>query len=56
MAIVQAREILDCSLPANTFTVKNISGYKVEFEMDNDKPLGFTSYQPNGTFKAYIKK
>jgi predicted alpha/beta superfamily hydrolase len=40
----------------NTFGLKNLSGYKVEFEMDGDKAVGFTSYQPNGTFKAHIKK
>lgn len=37
------------------FTVKGKQGYKVMFEMDGDKPKGFTSVQPNGTFKAVFK-
>jgi predicted alpha/beta superfamily hydrolase len=37
------------------FTVKGKLGYKVTFEMDGDKPKGFTSVQPNGTFKATFK-
>jgi predicted alpha/beta superfamily hydrolase len=37
------------------FTVKGKQGYKVTFEMDRDKPKGFTSVQPNGTFKAVFK-
>lgn len=37
------------------FTVKGKQGYKVTFEMDGDKPKGFTSVQPNGTFKAVFK-
>jgi tetratricopeptide (TPR) repeat protein len=40
----------------NTFTVKNISGYEVHFQMDGDKVVGFTSIQPNGTFKAHLRK
>ena len=43
-------------LSPNTFTVKNKNGYIVHFEMDGDKVLGFTSTQPNGTFKAHIRK
>lgn len=39
----------------NIFTVKGKQGYKVTFEMDGDKPKGFTSVQPNGTFKATFK-
>ena len=39
-----------------TFRVKGMDGYKVQFEMDGNKPLGFTSTQPNGTYKAHIKK
>lgn len=38
------------------FTVKGKQGYKVTFQMDGDKPKGFTSVQPNGTFKAVFKK
>jgi len=40
----------------DTFGVKNMSGYEVHFQMDGDKVLGFTSVQPNGTFKARVKK
>jgi hypothetical protein len=43
-------------LSANTFTVKDLSGYEVHFQMDGDKVAGFTSVQPNGTFKAHVKK
>ena len=43
-------------LSPDTFTVKNKTGYKVHFEMDENKVLGFTSTQPNGTFKAHVKK
>ncbi len=39
----------------NIFTVKGKQGYKVTFQMDGDKPIGFTSVQPNGTFKAVFK-
>lgn len=37
------------------FTVKGKQGYKVTFQMEGDKPKGFTSVQPNGTFKAVFK-
>lgn len=40
----------------DTFHVKGMDGYKVQFEMDGDKPLGFTSTQPNGIYKAHVKK
>jgi tetratricopeptide (TPR) repeat protein len=39
----------------NIFSVKGKQGYKVTFQMDGDKPKGFTSVQPNGTFKAAFK-
>ncbi|MFZ1784885.1 MAG: alpha/beta hydrolase-fold protein [Ferruginibacter sp.] len=39
----------------NTFTVKDKQGYLITFQMEGDKPLGFTSVQPNGTFKAVLK-
>jgi len=39
----------------NVFTVKGKQGYKVTFQIDGDKPKGFTSVQPNGTFKATFK-
>jgi len=37
------------------FTVKGKQGYKVTFQMEGDKPKGFTSVQPNGTFNAVFK-
>ena len=40
----------------DTFGVKNMGGYEVHFQMDGDKAVGFTSVQPNGTFKAHVKK
>lgn len=40
----------------NTFSIKNLTGYKVHFEMDGNKAKGITSYQPNGTFKATKKE
>jgi tetratricopeptide (TPR) repeat protein len=43
-------------LSLNTFTVKGVAGYTLKFEMDGDKAVGLTAIQPNGTFKAHIKK
>lgn len=43
-------------LSLNSFTIKGMQGYKIQFEMDGDKTIGLTSTQPNGTFKAHIKK
>jgi predicted alpha/beta superfamily hydrolase len=40
----------------DTFGVKNMSGYEVHFQMNGDKAVGFTSIQPNGTFKARVRK
>lgn len=39
----------------NVFTVKGTQGYIITFQMKGDKPEGFTSVQPNGTFKAVYK-
>lgn len=39
----------------DVFTVKSKQGYTVTFKFINDKPLEFTSEQPNGTFKAIYK-
>lgn len=39
----------------NVFTVKGQQGYAITFEMSKDKPKGFTSVQPNGTFEAVFK-
>ena len=43
-------------LSPDTFTVKDKSGYTIHFEMDGDKISGFTSTQPNGIFKAHVRK
>ena len=43
-------------LSTDVFTIKGMSGYKLQFEMDGNKPLGLTSTQPNGTYKAHVKK
>ena len=40
----------------DTFSVKNMSGYEVHFQVEGDKVLGFTSVQPNGTFKGRVRK
>jgi len=40
----------------DTFGVKNMSGYEVHFQMEGDKAVGFTSIQPNGTFRGRVKK
>ncbi len=42
-------------LSENAFTVKGKQGYTITFHMDEDKPKGFTSVQPNGTFRAVFK-
>ena len=39
----------------NVFTVKGQQGYIITFQMSAEKPAGFTSVQPNGTFKAVFK-
>jgi len=33
-----------------------MSGYKIQFEMEGNKPVGLISTQPNGTYKAHVKK
>jgi tetratricopeptide (TPR) repeat protein len=43
-------------LSADTFTIKGMSAYSIKFEMDGNKPVGLTSTQPNGTYKAHVKK
>ncbi len=42
-------------LSENVFTVKGQQGYRVTFHMNGNTPTGFTSVQPNGTFKAIFK-
>jgi tetratricopeptide (TPR) repeat protein len=43
-------------LSPDIFTIKGLQGYKIQFEMNGDKPLGLTSTQPNGIYKAHVKK
>jgi len=43
-------------LSPDTFTVKNKSGYTIHFERDENKLTGFTSTQPDGIFKAHLRK
>jgi predicted alpha/beta superfamily hydrolase len=43
-------------LSADTFTVKNKSGYTIHFERAENKITGFTSTQPDGVFKAHLRK
>ncbi len=40
----------------HTFSVRGMQGYTVKFTMEGDKPVGFTSTQPNGTYVAHVKK
>lgn len=42
-------------LSENVFTVKGKQGYKITIQIEGGKPIGFTSVQPNGTFKATFK-
>ena len=43
-------------LSADTFSVKGVSGYTLKFEIDGNKAVGLIAIQPNGTFKAHVKK
>ena len=43
-------------LSPHTFSVKGVSGYTLKFEIDGNKAIGLTAIQPNGTFKAHVKK
>jgi len=43
-------------LSSDSFTIKGLQGSKIQFEMDGNKPVGLTSTQPNGTYKAHLKK
>ena len=38
------------------FTVKNKQGYTITFQMSDSRAVAFTSVQPNGIFKAILKK
>jgi predicted alpha/beta superfamily hydrolase len=39
----------------DVFTVKDKQGYTITFLMNGEKATGFTSVQPNGTFKATLE-
>lgn len=41
---------------AHGFKIKSLAGYSVLFEMENGKLVGAYSVQPDGTFKATVKK
>ncbi len=43
-------------LSPDTFGIKNVTGFKLHFEMSGDKPTGLTSTQPNGIFTAKLKE
>lgn len=43
-------------LSPGVFTVKGQNGYTITFEEEDGKVVGFTSVQPNGTFKGRLKK
>jgi tetratricopeptide (TPR) repeat protein len=47
-------ELLPLSL--HVFSLKGMPGYTLKFEMEDGKPVGLIAIQPNGTFKAQIKK
>ncbi|MBK6935897.1 MAG: alpha/beta hydrolase [Chitinophagaceae bacterium] len=43
-------------LSLHVFSLKGRAGHSIKFEMDGDKPAALVAIQPNGTFKAPIKK
>lgn len=47
-------ELVPVSL--HVFSLKGVPGYMLKFEMEGDKSFGLVALQPNGTFKAHIKK
>jgi hypothetical protein len=42
-------------LSRDVFAVRGKQGYTITFKMNGNKPIEFTSVQPNGTFKALFK-
>jgi predicted alpha/beta superfamily hydrolase len=40
----------------DAFTIKGMQGFKIQFEMDGNKAVGLISTQPNGIYKAHVKK
>lgn len=57
-AIVQGQADTELQpLSETIFIVNEKPGYTITFDMENNKPKGFTSVQPNGTFHAvFINK
>ena len=43
-------------LSPNKFNLKGVQGFTLTFDVSGDKAVGLTSTQPNGTFKAHLKK
>jgi hypothetical protein len=57
MAKVQGQEDDELTpVSKNIFTVKNKQGYTITFQMSDSRAVAFTSIQPNGIFKATLKK
>ncbi|ULQ57094.1 hypothetical protein KJS94_02640 [Flavihumibacter rivuli] len=40
----------------DVFTITGKQGYRITFQMEGNQAIGFTSIQPNGTFKAVKKR
>jgi uncharacterized protein len=57
MAKVQGQEDDELTpVSKDIFTVKNKQGYTITFQMSGDRAIAFNSVQPNGVFKAILKK
>jgi hypothetical protein len=44
------------AISPDTFSKKDENGYTISFKLENGKATSFISVQPNGIFKAYLKK
>jgi hypothetical protein len=44
--------VTGAELAVNTFSVKNVNGYRLQFEMEGDKAVSFTSTQPDVFLKG----
>jgi len=57
MAKVQGQEDDELTpVSKDIFTVKNKQGFTITFQMSDSRAVAFTSVQPNGIFKANLKK
>jgi uncharacterized protein len=57
LAKVQGQEDDELTpISKDIFTVKNKQGYAITFQMSDSRAVTFTSVQPNGIFKAILKK